>query len=102
MLVAIAVPVFTSQLEKSREATDTTVTVTDTGGVITATKDVVLKQNQDGWKSTEKPAIGGVSLTDDIAKAGEFDDGTTIQSEKLPEKTNNLDGYFILYLLLLP
>ena len=83
MLVAISIPIFTSQLEKSREAvdeanlrsayaecsasvltgvkTDNSVTVTNENGVVTATKDVTLKQAKDGWEGIA-PEIAGVTM----------------------------------------
>lgn len=98
VLVAIAIPTFTSALEKSREATDAAnlraayaeVTVaglteaendTTEGGVkrtgdkdgeYTWTKDVKLVQKQDGWKNTSYTTngIGGIAVTDNQAKAG--------------------------------
>ena len=85
VLVAISIPIFTSQLEKSREAvvdeanlrsayaecsasvltgvkTDNSVTVTNENGVVTATKDVTLKQAKDGWEGTA-PEIAGVTMS---------------------------------------
>ena len=98
VLVAIAIPTFTSALEKSREATDAAnlraayaeVTVAglteaesdtadggvkrtgDKDGAYTWTKDVKLVQKQDGWKNTSYTTngIGGIKVTDDQAKAG--------------------------------
>ena len=83
MLVAISIPIFTSQLEKSREAvdeanlrsayaecsasvltgvaTDKSVNVTNANGVVTATKEVTLKQAKDGWEGTA-PDIAGVAV----------------------------------------
>lgn len=91
VLTAIAIPVFTAQLEKSREATDasniraayaectasvlsgvatdTSVTVTNTDGVITATKDVTLKHQKDGWEG-DAPEIGNVTLNATWPKGG--------------------------------
>lgn len=93
VLVAISIPVFNSQLEKSREATDeaniraaysevmaaaltetvagTTdgkVNVTVANGVTTATKTVKTVQTTAGW-SGEKPTVGGLLLTDAEAPA---------------------------------
>ena len=92
VLVAIAIPIFTTQLEKSREATDeanmrslyaecvaaalseTTagtvgdVTVTVSGGVTTCTATYTTKQQTAGW-SGAKPEIGGLTLTDAEAPA---------------------------------
>ena len=95
VLVAIAIPTFTSALEKSREATDAAnlraayaeVTVAglteaendddgvkrtgDKDGEYTWTKDVKLVQKQDGWKNTSYTTngIGGIAVTDAQAKA---------------------------------
>ena len=84
VLVAISIPIFTSQLEKSREAvdeanlrsayaecsasvltgvaTDNSVNVTNVNGVVTATKEVTLKQAKDGWEGTA-PEIAGVTMS---------------------------------------
>lgn len=92
VLTAIAIPVFTAQLEKSREATDaanlrsiyaectasvlsgvatdSTVTLTNEDGVITATKTYTMKHQKDGWEG-DAPVIGNVTL-------GSFDAGATI------------------------
>ena len=86
VLVAIAIPVFTNQLEKAREATDEAnirsayaevmacaltdsatgtndVDRTDAAGVATWTKSVSAVQKQDGWQSVAtkdaKVTIGG-------------------------------------------
>ena len=94
VLVAISIPIFTSQLEKAREATDeanlrslyaecsaaaltgvadnTDVEVTKKDGVITATsKNYTMKQQkvklQDGATSIE---IGGVTIPSDNFKTG--------------------------------
>lgn len=92
VLVAISIPIFTSQLEKAREATDlanlrsayaecsaavltgdasdgVTYTAGTNGADSSATKDVVLTQKVDGWKTAD-PKCGGTTLTDDVAKAG--------------------------------
>lgn len=93
VLVAIAIPVFTAQLEKSREATDLAnlrsayaecmaaliagtdadvngVTYTPASGTddATATKNVTLKQQQAGWQTTGAE-VASVS-TDRIPSAG--------------------------------
>ena len=89
VLVAISIPIFTSQLEKAREATDlaniraayaecsasclsgaatdNSVTVTDSNGKITATKTVGLKQQKANWEGNATPEIGGVKLKNTIA-----------------------------------
>ena len=92
VLVAISIPIFTSQLEKAREATDlanirsayaecsaavltgdasngVTYTPGKAGAASSATKDVVLTQKADGWVTTD-PKCGEAILTDDQAKAG--------------------------------
>lgn len=77
VLVAISIPIFTSQLEKSREATDlaniraayadASVEVLESTSDVTKT--VTLKQATDGWATTN-PECAGVALSNDIAKAG--------------------------------
>ena len=94
VLTAIAIPVFTTQLEKSREATDAAnmrsvyaevmtsmltetepgttdngVTITVAGGIVTATKDYTTQQAVAGWITNPKPIIGDLQLTDDEAPA---------------------------------
>ena len=88
VLVAISIPIFTSQLEKSKEATDeanlrsayaecsaAVLSATDPGtgftysnenGVITCSKSVTLKQAQDNWVGGATPEIGGVKLGNTI------------------------------------
>ena len=96
MLVAISIPIFTTQLEKSRESVDESniraayaevmaaaltdskknegnVTYTASTGKYSA--EVVLKQQEDGWK-TGITDIGGVTVSDSIAKKG----GTVVVS----------------------
>lgn len=74
VLVAIAIPIFTTQLEKSREATDAAnirsayaevvaAAITDPDTGVSAT--VVLKQTKDDWQNTSIEEIAGLS-TDDI------------------------------------
>ena len=74
VLVAISIPIFTSQLEKAREATDaanirsayaeiaaSALTDSDTPKSATITK----KQTQDGWQSSGSiDSIAGVAITD--------------------------------------
>ena len=86
MLVAIAIPVFTSQLEKSRESTDaanlraayaevmsasllqddsnasTGVNRSGTEGEYVWTKEVPCKQTQTSWQNTSIADIGGVAI----------------------------------------
>ena len=82
VLVGVSIPIFTSQLEKSREATDLAnvrsaysqvmmaAMVEDTSsplyqsGIYQLT--VPLKQARDGWQmNTDKLAVGGISYDDD-------------------------------------
>ena len=76
VLVAIAIPVFTAQLEKSREATDAAnlrsayaeiVTAALTDPATDATITVSLKQQTTGW--TTDPDVAGVTLTAAEAQA---------------------------------
>ena len=63
VLVAIAIPVFTTQLEKSREATDMSnlraayaevmAEYLSNGATGTPTATVTARQTQDGWQNTE-------------------------------------------------
>lgn len=85
VLVAISIPIFTSQLEKSRESTDaanlraayaevmacaltgdvesgTGVTKGGSEGSLTFSKEVTLKQAQAGWQNSEIKEIGGVEI----------------------------------------
>ena len=83
------IPIFTTQLEKSREAVDeanlrsayaecsaavlsatdpgTGYTYSNTNGVITCSKNVTLKQTQANWTGGAEPEIGGVTLGNTIA-----------------------------------
>ena len=84
VLVAISIPIFTSQLEKSREATDqanlraayaecsaavlsatdpgTGYTYTNANGVITCTTTYACKQTKAGWVNGGNVEIGGVNV----------------------------------------
>lgn len=87
VLVAIAIPVFTNQLEKAREATDAanirsayaevmacalTDAAGDTNGVKKTgddgayiySKDVAVVQKQKGWQNTSITEIAGIKLDD--------------------------------------
>ena len=66
VLVAIAIPVFTSQLEKSREATDAANVRSAYAEVVTKylsdqkesfTIDVSVRQRVDGWQTSPAPVI---------------------------------------------
>lgn len=77
VLTAIAIPVFTAQLEKSREATDLSniraayAEVTAEGLLNDKATNIErkfkLKQTQDNWQSAEH-TCAGTTLGDDIAK----------------------------------
>ena len=73
VLVAIAIPVFTSALENSREATDAAnirsayaevaaKALTDSSTAVTAT--VEKQQTQSGWQNTALENIAGIAVTD--------------------------------------
>jgi type IV pilus assembly protein PilA len=79
VLVAISIPIFTSQLEKSREATDAAnirsayaevvaAAITDDGNAHTAT--VKLKQQQDDWQTTGIDIASGEITTTESAVNG--------------------------------
>ena len=83
VLVAISIPIFTTQLEKSREATDMAniraayaevaadaLTNPDTDHVAT----VSLKQTQAGWQTDLNTEVAGVKLS-------AINDGNTIKKE---------------------
>ena len=71
VLVAIGIPIFTSQLEKSREATDlanvraayTEVVAAALDGSGSQSVTVTLAQTQDDWQSMTTVTIGGISHT---------------------------------------
>lgn len=72
VLVAIAIPIFTSQLEKAREATDAAniraayaevVSSELTNGTAT-TKEVVLTQQQEGWQDKSITKIGDTTIAE--------------------------------------
>ena len=88
VLVAIAIPVFTSQLEKSREATDAAnirsayaEVVADalTDGTKEITRTVTLKQTVDGWQTEPAPALAGTGL---ITGTGHVDPTVTNTPKK--------------------
>lgn len=89
VLVAISIPIFTSQLEKAREATDAanlrsayaeiaacaitgdnlntktdvvTIKRDASGNITTITADVKCAQKQTGWQDTSITDIGGVAI----------------------------------------
>ena len=71
VLVAIAIPIFTSQLEKSREATDAAnirsayaevVAEALADGTVEVTREVELKQAVDDWQTTPAPELAGTGL----------------------------------------
>ena len=73
VLVAIAIPVFTTQLEKSREATDASniraafaeviaEALGQSGTDAAVTRTVTLKQQQDNWQTSPAPELAGKGL----------------------------------------
>lgn len=73
VLVAISIPIFTSQLEKAREATDAANIRSAYAEVQVAAlqgdtnhyeKKVPLKQQESGWQDTSIKDIGGISVSD--------------------------------------
>ena len=82
VLVAISIPIFTSQLEKSREATDlanirsayakasTEALTADTATVTGAEEAVVIKQTTAGW-ATANPECAGQDLSSLNVKSGD-------------------------------
>ena len=89
VLVAIAIPIFSSQLEKAREATDlaniraayaecasSVLTEEATTGVDlkedgSASKSVKLTQTKQGWtgKATDEVSVAGINIRGEVAKA---------------------------------
>lgn len=91
VLIAITIPLVTTELENAREATDAAnlrsayavvmIDAVQQGGSTTKTVEVPLTQTTDGWQNTNLKSIGGISMSDDFAKAGKtivvsFDTGT--------------------------
>ncbi len=73
VLVAIAIPIFTSQLEKAREATDAANLRAAYAEVVTSemtngeaiTKDVTLTQQTKGWQDSSITKIGDTKIDDE-------------------------------------
>lgn len=107
VLVAISIPIFTSQLEKAREATDLAnirsayaecsaavltgdssvgVTYTAPAGTTagSATKTVKLTQKDGGWV-TKDPSCGGTKLEDTLAVVGKSVKVTVTDDGKAPK-----------------
>ena len=84
VLVAISIPIFTSQLEKAREATDmanirsayaevAAAALTDSDTTIT--EEVAAKQTQEGWQTNGETEIAGIKLSaiaENAKKGGTF------------------------------
>ena len=77
VLVAIAIPIFTTQLEKSREAVDAAniraayaeVMADAVGGTTATTKDVTLKQQKADWQNApELPANATITGVPAVGK----------------------------------
>ena len=107
VLVAISIPIFTSQLEKAREATDLAnirsayaecsaavltgdssdgVTYTAPNGTTagSATKTVKLTQKTAGWVTAD-PSCGGTKLEDTLAAVGKSVKVTVTDDGKAPK-----------------
>ena len=111
VLTAIAIPVFTSQLEKSREATDLAnirsayaeiVVEAIDNNATTTTKTVTLKQQSDGWATTDAQAnletiAGGTANVIGTPKKGGSAEiswvGTATTGEGDNATTSNVDGH---------
>ena len=87
VLVAIAIPIFTSQLEKSREATDAANIRAAYAEVMVAglsedtdnyEKEVSAKQTQDGWQNTSIEDIGGMAVGDGTDEINASTEGWTV------------------------
>ena len=99
VLVAISIPIFTTQLEKAREATDlaniraayaevqaaalaeeTTgnATVTGTGNSVVVTEKVKLKQQKSGWQTTPELPANLTSAEGSAQPTGTKDQEVTI------------------------
>lgn len=95
VLVAISIPIFTSQLEKAREATDAANIRSAYAEVQVAalendatneTQEVKLRQQESGWQDTSIKEIGGIDVsTLPVAK-----DGTVVV--KYTPGTNGAEG----------
>lgn len=80
VLVAITIPLVTTELENAREATDAAnlrsayavvmIDAVQNGGSTTKTVEVPLTQTQDGWQNTNIKNIGGIAMNDSIAVSG--------------------------------
>lgn len=78
VLVAVAIPVFTAQLEKAAEATDIANIRSAYAEVVvsamentTLTKTVTKQQSKDGWEASNSSAkIGDTAITDIDADGG--------------------------------
>ena len=84
VLVAISIPIFTSQLEKSREATDVAnirsayadvMAKYLTDGEATVSMEVEARQKVAGWQTSPQPVI--VTQVDGVESAISFDARTT-------------------------
>ncbi len=91
VLVAISIPVFSSQLEKAREATDAANLRAAYAEVMTAgltedipnqTKSVKLTQTKKGWQTTTIEKIGGETVEgNDVLKNVDKDQTITVTYE---------------------
>ena len=104
MLVAIAIPVFTAQLEKSREATDAAnirsaysevIAQVLEDGTQNITATVEKKQVQDDWQSAANiKDIAGIAITD-IESTGDTVIEYTASTQIITIDGNEVDTSFI-------
>ena len=97
VLVAIAIPVFTSQLEKSREATDAAnirssyaelMTEVIANSTADTSRKVELKQQVEDWQNADNStSLGELAKTEDAAK-GVMGVEVKITGDNKPSKTN--------------
>lgn len=99
--MVVLIPIFTSQLEKAREATDAAnlraayaEVVSDqlTNGGTTETKEVVLTQQKKGWQDTSITKIGDTTI-DSNDVLSNADKGQTIVVGY--DSTNNKATYSV-------
>ncbi len=100
MLVAISIPIFTSQLEKSREATDMA-NIRSAYAEVTAdyllddtkdySKDVKIVSNPKDWKSDSTAELNGKTYNTLISQASKAGDTITVTCKAGVVKVGNED-----------
>ena len=101
VLVAIAIPIFTSQLERSREATDAAnirsayaEVVADalTDGTEDVSREVQLRQSVDGWQTSPTPELAGTGLITGTGHVDPTVTGTPAANGKCTVSYNAANG----------